>query len=391
MTRALDCQPKNAASVYIHIPFCVSKCRYCTFNSYAGLGHLYEVYVEALQKEIVLFGESQQAWQAETIYLGGGTPTVLGVDHLDKILQACRERFSLAEDLEISIEANPGTVHAGYLAALRDLGVNRLSLGVQSFSEKMLALLGRAHAVADALEAYHAAREAGFENINVDLMYALPSQTLEQWKADLDQATALGPQHLSLYCLSLEEGTPLSETVAAGSIASPDADLAAEMYTWAEECLQNAQYQHYEISNWARSGYQCRHNITYWRNWPYLGFGAGAHSFFGKRRYYNVADPAEYMRLVLAGGDTRGGCEVVDEALEMSETMIMGLRLNEGVSFEEFEGRFRLPLAAVYDEQIRVLVGQGLLHVNESSLRLTPRGRLLGNEVFEKFLPASNG
>ena len=391
MTRALDCQPVNSVSVYIHIPFCVSKCRYCTFNSHAGLGHLYETYVEALEKEIVLFGESEEAWQAETIYLGGGTPTVLSIDLLNKILQACRERFILAEDIEISIEANPRSVEPGYLRALRDLGVNRLSLGVQSFCDEMLGLLGRVHTFTDAIEAYHAAREAGFENINLDLIYALPSQTLEQWRADLAEATALGPEHLSLYCLSLEEGTPLAEMVAAGSLPSPDADLAAEMYTWAEECLQNAQYQHYEISNWARTGYQCRHNVTYWRNRPYLGFGAGAHSFRGMRRYYNVADPVEYVRLVLAGGDTRGGCEVIDEALEMSETMIMGLRLNEGVSFEEFEERFRLPLAVVYDEQIRVLVGQGLLHVNGSGLRLTPRGRLLGNEVFERFLPASNG
>ncbi len=391
MTRALDGQPVNSLSVYIHIPFCVSKCRYCTFNSYAGLGHLYEAYVEALQKEIVLFGESEEAWQAETIYLGGGTPTVLRVDLLNQILQSCRERFILAEDIEISIEANPRSVEPGYLRALRDLGVNRLSLGIQSFSDEMLALLGRVHTVTDAIEAYHAAREAGFENVNLDLIYALPSQTLEQWRTDLAEATALGPEHLSLYCLSVEEGTPLGDIVAAGSLPSPDADVAAEMYTWAEECLQNAEYQHYEISNWARTGYQCRHNITYWRNRPYLGFGAGAHSFRGKRRYYNVADPAEYIRLVLAGGDTRSGSEMIDEALEMSETMIMGLRLNEGVSFEQFEERFRLPLAVVYDEQIGILVGQGLVHVNGSGLRLTTRGRLLGNEVFERFLPSSSG
>jgi oxygen-independent coproporphyrinogen-3 oxidase len=351
---------------------------------------LYDVYAKALEKEIVLFGEREEAWEAETIYLGGGTPTVLSVDPLSRILRACQERFVLGEDTEISIEANPGTVNSAHLSALRELGVNRLSLGVQSFSERMLALLGRSHTVADTIDTFHLAREAGFGNVNLDLIYALPTQTLEQWKADLSEAIALGPEHLSLYSLSLEEDTPLAQMVAVGSLPSPDPDLAAEMYTWAEECLENAQYQHYEISNWARNGYECRHNVTYWQNRPYLGFGAGAHSFHGMCRYHNVAAPSEYIRLVLAGGDTLGGSEVIDEALETSETMIMGLRLCEGVSFQEFEERFHRPLAAVYGEQIGELAAQGLLDVNGRALRLTKTGRLLGNEVFERFLPASN-
>ncbi len=390
MTRSLRCQPQNSVGVYIHIPFCLSKCRYCSFNSYAGLGHVYETYATALEKQILLFGEGEEAWQAETVYLGGGTPTVLSVDLLRNILEACRERFILAEDTEISIEANPGSVDLCYLRGLRELGVNRLSLGVQSFCDEMLALLGRVHTFSDAIEAYHAAREAGFDNINLDLIYALPTQTLEQWRADLAEATALRPEHLSLYCLSLEERTPLAEMVAGGSLPSPDPDLAAEMYTWAEEFLENAQYQHYEISNWTRTGHECRHNVLYWCNRPYLGFGAGAHSFHGKRRYHSVAAPAEYIRLVLAGGDTLAGSEVIEEALEMSETMIMGLRLCEGVSLEDFEERFRLPLTEAYAEQIRVLVAQGLLDMNGRGLRLTPRGRLLGNEVFERFLPGSD-
>jgi oxygen-independent coproporphyrinogen-3 oxidase len=390
MTRSLRCQRQTSVGVYIHIPFCLSKCRYCSFNSYADLGHMYETYAKALEKEILLFGEGEMAWQAETVYLGGGTPTVLSVDLLRNILEACRERFILAEDAEISVEGNPGTVDLSYLRGLRELGVNRLSLGVQSFCDEMLALLGRVHSFGDAIEAYHAARHAGFDNINLDLIYALPTQTLAQWRTDLAQATALRPEHLSLYCLSLEEGTPLAEMVAAGSLPSPDSDLAADMYTWAEEFLENARYQHYEISNWATTGHECRHNVLYWRNRPYLGFGAGAHSFHGERRYHNVAAPAEYIRLVVAGGDTLGGSEVIDEALEISETMIMGLRLCEGVSLEDFEERFGLPLTEAYEGQIRVLVAQGLLDMNDRGLRLTPRGRLLGNEVFERFLPGSD-
>ncbi len=391
MTRSLRRQRQTSVGVYIHIPFCLSKCRYCSFNSYADLGHMYETYAKALEKEILLFGEGEKAWQAETVYLGGGTPTVLSIDLLRNILKACRERFILAEDAEISVEGNPGTVDLCYLRGLRELGVNRVSLGVQSFCDEMLALLGRVHSFGDAIEAYHAARDAGFDNINLDLIYALPTQKLAQWRTDLAQATALRPEHLSLYCLSLEEGTPLAEMVAEGSLPSPDPDLAAEMYVWAEDFLENARYQHYEISNWATTGHECRHNVRYWRNRPYLGFGAGAHSFGGRRRYHNVAAPAEYIRLVVAGEDTLGGSEVIDEALEMSETMIMGLRLCEGVSLEDFEERFGLPLTEAYEAQIRVLVSQGLLDMNGRGLRLTPRGRLLGNEVFERFLPGSDG
>jgi len=373
--------------VYIHIPFCVSKCNYCSFNSYAGLGYLHEAYVEALRREMALVGESEGHLEAATVYLGGGTPTLLSVDLLARILQTCREGFHLREAVEISIEANPGTADAGHLAALRELGVNRLSLGAQSFCDEMLTLLGRVHTAGETRETYRLARRAGIENINLDLIYSLPNQTLAQWQADLLEAITLRPEHLSLYCLSIEEGTPLTSMISAGRLPRPDPDLAAAMYSWAEECLYGAGYEHYEISNWARTGYECQHNILYWRNRPYLGFGAGAHSFYDNSRHHTVLSPEEYIRLTLMGRSPLVGSEEIDRSLEMSETMIMGLRLCQGISFREFEERFHCSLVAAYGDQISELVGQGLLDVNRRGVRLTGRGRLVGNEVFERFLP----
>lgn len=376
----------NSASIYIHIPFCVSKCNYCGFNSYAGLGHLHEAYVEALEKEMAIAGGGEGARRAATVYLGGGTPTTLSVDLLARTIRACGEQFDLLEGSEISIEANPGTVDAADLSALRRLGVERLSLGAQSFADQILRLLGRVHTAGETRETYYLARRSGFENINLDLIYSLPTQTLAQWQADLSEAIALQPEHLSLYCLSVEQDTRLERMISTGELPSPDPDLAAAMYSWAEETLHEAGYEHYEISNWAKPGYRCQHNISYWRNRPYLGFGAGAHSFCHKRRYHNVASPERYLRLIMAGQSAVAGWEEIDGWLEMSETMIMGLRLAEGLTFTEFEERFGESLAATYGDQIRELVSQGLLDVNGTGVRLTARGRLLGNEVFERFL-----
>jgi oxygen-independent coproporphyrinogen-3 oxidase len=375
------------ASIYIHIPFCLSKCNHCDFNSYAGLDHLHEAYIEGLKREMASVAKTEGPLEALTVYLGGGTPTTLSLDLLAGLLHTCRECFIVPESAEISIESNPGTVDTGYLAALRELNISRLSLGAQSFSDDMLALLGRAHTADDTREGYHLARQAGFENISVDLIYSLPTQSLAQWQADLSEAIALQSEHLSLYCLSIEEGTTLANMISAGTLPKPDPDLAAEMYSWAEDALSEAGYEHYEISNWARPGYECHHNISYWRNRPYFGFGAGAHSFYDNYRYHNVLWPEEYARLILAGESPLADRAEIDTSLEMSETMLMGLRLCEGVYFADFEERFHCSLVTVYGDQIRELIGQGLLDVNTRGVRLTARGRLLGNEVFERFLP----
>jgi oxygen-independent coproporphyrinogen-3 oxidase len=374
--------------VYVHIPFCVAKCHYCTFNSYAGLEHLHREYIAALVREMGLWARSRPPVQASSVYLGGGTPTAVSVELLGAILRACTDRLNPAPRAEISIEANPGTVSATSLAALRARGVNRLSLGAQSFDDSALRLLGRIHTSADAKRSYDLAHAAGFDNVNLDLIYGIPRQTLEGWKADLSDAIQLRPEHLSLYCLTVEEGTPLAESISRGELPCPDPDLAADMYVYAEERLADAGYEHYEISNWALAGRRCQHNITYWRNLPYVGFGAGAHSFHGGCRYYNVSSVQEYVQRVMEGQQPQAGRESIDEAAEMSETVILGLRMCEGVMFRDFEDRFGVSAVRTHGEQIRELIDLGLLEANASGIRLTARGQLLGNEVFERFLPA---
>jgi len=335
--------------------------------------------------------------RASTIYLGGGTPSLLDLEQLAEILAASGRTFRIEEGSEITLEANPGTIDLPYLKGLRELGINRLSLGVQSFDEGMLRLLGRIHSAGEALEAYRMARRAGFSNVNLDLLYSLPTQTVGQWEDTLKSAILLEPDHLSLYPLTLEEGTPLASRVAKGELPLPDEDMAADMYVLAEEMLDAARYRHYEISNWAKvlPGCSCgelgylasRHNLTYWHNEPYLGFGAGAHSYFGAQRYYNVLSPAEYIVRVESDRSPMREVEEIDRTLEMAETMIMGLRLLEGIDRGVFQRRFGQDLLEIYGEEIGELVGLGLVEMEEERIKLTLRGRLLGNEVFERLLP----
>ena len=368
-------------SLYIHIPFCQSKCHYCSFNSYSGMNWLIPEYVEALIKEI-------RCWEyggtVDTIYLGGGTPTMLDGQHLGTILEACGRAFTVPPDVEITIEANPDTIREPFLRQLRALGVNRLSLGVQSFDDRRLKELGRRHSASEALEAFGLSRNA-FNNVNIDLLYALPSQTVKEWQQALEKALGLELDHISLYPLTVEEGTLLSQEIASGRVIRPDPDLAADMFLLAEAMLSD--YEHYEISNWARPGRRCQHNMTYWKNLPYLGFGAGAHSFFERRRFSNLLSPVEYVQRLSDADSPIEQEEHIGEALEMAETMILGLRLREGVNLVEFSNRFNRDAASVYGDEIDELVGLGLLLNDDSTICLTQRGRLLGNQVFLRFLP----
>jgi oxygen-independent coproporphyrinogen-3 oxidase len=394
----------GSVSLYVHIPFCQSKCSYCDFNSYAGLESLIEPYVDALLAEMTLWREATQHTSVATVYLGGGTPSLLPLAEVERIMTALRRRFRLTDDAEVSFEANPGTVDGPYLQALRSLGVNRLSLGVQSFHDDELATLSRIHTAAEAHDAYNTARRAGFDNVNLDLIYGLPRQTMTAWQDTLREAIALQPDHLSLYALTLEEGTPLADDVAHGRLPPPNADLAADMYLWAEDALAAAGYQHYEISNWALPSRQCRHNLAYWLNEPYLGFGAGAHSCFGGFRFANVKDPHRYIPLVeeSAQGDGRAAeglapfltslrhiasAEQMTAARAMAETVVLGLRLVAGLPLKEFRRRFGQDLMSVYGAQVEELETLGLLERVNGCLRLTANARLLGNEAFQRFLP----
>jgi oxygen-independent coproporphyrinogen-3 oxidase len=374
----------KAIGLYIHIPFCRSRCRYCDFNTYAGLEGLFDTYVQVLSREITLAGPAR----VRTIYIGGGTPTVLPLSHLVQILDAIHGTFAVEQEAEISIEANPGTVDAGSLAALRVRGLNRLSLGVQSFLDEELHLLGRIHTADQGAKALVAAREAGFENVGMDLIYGLPGQTQDAWLHSLRRALALEPEHLSLYALSVEPGTPLAGAIDRGHLPAPDPDLAADMYQMAAEISARAGYVHYEISNWARSvAHRCSHNLLYWRNEPYLGLGAGAHSWQSGRRWVNALAPAEYALQIREQGTALAEEESIPPELEMDETMMMGLRLvEEGVPWDRFRQRFGLDPRQRYEPQISDLVDLGLLKVDDRRVRLSPQGHLLGNQVFARFL-----
>lgn len=390
-------------SLYFHIPFCLSKCYYCDFNSYAGLNWLIPQYVDTLEKEMQLHAKDVWEFEVKTIYFGGGTPSLLPAKSIAYMLESCSKLFNMPSNLEVTLEANPGTVDQSFLIQLKESGVNRLSLGVQSFSDNELKLLGRIHSANEAREAFFIARQTGFENINMDLLYALPRQAVSDWRNNLVEAIKLNPDHLSLYPLTLEPGTPLANAVASGSLPKPDADLAADMYLLALDKLAQEGYSHYEISNWALPGKLCQHNMTYWENEPYLGLGAGAHSHLGGYRWVNVSSPVEYVKH-LASLKTKlsprpyfnnrwvDNIENIDRDLEIAEAVILSLRLEEGVNLTDFAHRFGVELYSIYQQQqINELVELGLIAKNEHSIRLTTKGKLLGNEVFLRFLPKSRG
>jgi len=392
----------DGLALYVHIPFCQAKCPYCDFNSYAGLEDLMAPYVDALIAEMALWHEATRDARVTTVFFGGGTPSFLPLAEIQRIVAALRRSFRLARDAEITVEGNPGSADSARLDGLHRLGFNRLSLGVQSFHDDELRLLGRIHSAAEARQAYHAARRAGFENVNLDLIYGLPAQTLAAWQGTLAEAIALRPEHLSLYALTLEDGTPLAADVASGRLSSPDPDLAADMYLWAGEALAAAGYQQYEISNWALPGCRCRHNLVYWHNEPYLGLGAGAHSCLGGFRFAAVRDPRRYIREVAAAGPGLSAdglaafltglphletIEEVSQARAMAETAILGLRLVEGLSLAAFRRRFGVSLLSAYRPAVAELTALGLLERANGRLRLTPTARLLGNEAFVRFLP----
>ncbi|MCC6187516.1 MAG: coproporphyrinogen III oxidase family protein [Anaerolineales bacterium] len=415
-----ESQPQNL-SIYIAIPFCQVRCAYCDFNTFAGLDDLMAPYARALAREIRLVGEAAAGRPVHTIFFGGGTPSLLPLLVYQDIFAVLRGAFALTTDCEITLEANPGTVDAAYLLGLRALGVSRLSFGVQSTHASELRLLDRLHSFEDVRQAVALARAAGFDRashgLNLDLIFGTPHQTLAMWQASLLRVLALEPEHLSLYALSLEHGTPLRSWVQRGLLPMPDADLAAEMYGWAGELLAAHGYGQYEISNWAlpekaegrsrRSDpqvsdlrllapgrYQCRHNLQYWRNRPYLGLGAGAHGCAAGWRYSNVLAPGAYIARLEHGvvGEFPFSPAAVERtrqtrADEMGETMLLGLRLTaEGVGGADFEARFGATLAAAYGRRLRHLRGLGLLAWDEAGARLTPAGRLLGNRVFREFV-----
>ena len=373
------------AGVYLHIPFCKSRCSYCDFATdiYRNEDDV-DRYIATLVSEIENFRPSRgRILNADTIYFGGGTPSLLSSDQIGKILGAVKTKFDIDLGPEITMEMNPATVTPETLRSYKSLGVNRASFGVQTFNDRALKLLARGHDANDARQTYRMLRDAGFENVSFDLIAGLPGQTVADWKRNLTEAIALSPEHLSLYLLEIHEGTPLAEQVRSGRRPMPDEDLAAEMYELMCEKLTTAGYEHYEISNFAKPGFESRHNTKYWTLESVYGFGVSAHSFDGFQRYSNERDTAKYVEQIATSSSAEVSREWIDHE---SEFIFLGLRLDRGIDIKEFKERFGTDLVEKHHAVISELRDQGLVDLTVRSVRLTRKGRLFSNEVFQRFV-----
>ncbi len=392
---------KQPISVYLHIPFCLSKCIYCDFNTYEGIETLMPNFVQALITETKLWSSRLGHPKVSTIFFGGGTPSYLPAHSIAEILDTVRLETDVLSDAEITLEANPYDVNLEEAEAWTAAGFNRISIGVQAFNDKILKSLSRRHDADAAQRAVETARDAGFENISIDLMFGLPNQTMAHWEETLSQAIALQTEHLSLYGLQIEPGTPLHRDVRIGAIVRPDDDLAADLYELAMDRLAIAGYEHYEISNWCKPGYRSQHNLAYWLNKPYLGLGPGAHSSLSGTRFANMNSPRRYIDTIKSAADNGVSplsarpslgdfavdfTETTSRTMEISETLMLGMRLSDGISISQFNQQFDASLDDYFGDEIRELSASGLVERTDDRVRLTCKGRLLGNEVFERFI-----
>lgn len=383
--------------LYLHIPFCRQKCRYCDFLSAASDHSAQEVYVRALKKEINRRAELFQDYSVPTVFIGGGTPSVLSEEAIAGILDTVYASFSVEKTAEITIECNPGTLNKKKAADYKNAGINRISLGLQSVHDQELQLLGRIHTYEQFLMSYDLVRKTGFDNVNVDLMSGLPGQSLSDWQDSLKKVVSLQPEHISAYGLIIEEGTPFYESFGEDErrreegqtpLYLPTEETERKMYAWTGEYLAGHGYHHYEISNYAKPGRECRHNIGYWRRENYLGLGLGSASLVENVRFSNTTDMGEY--LTAYGGDdgvnTGAGLQPLDRREQMEEFMFLGLRMMEGVSRQEFRDTFGVELEGVYGDVIRRLCGQGLLMQQAGYVMLTAEGISVSNYVMSEFL-----
>lgn len=385
-------------SLYFHIPFCRRRCGYCDFNTFAGLNSYIPEYVDSLCQEAAgILVSSPEPISVHTIYFGGGTPSLLSINQYEKVFNTISQNTCIEKDAEISIEANPETVTGEYISDLHALGVNRISFGMQSASPEDLRILDRQHKYESIIDAVRWSKQAGFLHINLDLIFGIPGQSRESWRSTLGLALRFGVDHFSIYSLIVEEGTRLKRWIDRGLISEPDDDLGAWMYEDTMDILEQAGFQQYEISNWSRGeGSQCRHNLQYWRYLPYLGFGAGAHGFYGNIRTENIGSVPEYIQSLKDDQRfdfpvSQAACSTItlSEWDKLQENIMMSLRLTaEGISLIEFQKRYGIPIEALFGEQVKRLSKRGLLEYadHEKCLRLSRRGRLLGNQVFAEFI-----
>ena len=375
------------AGIYIHIPFCRTRCSYCDFATGAYEGALAERYIRALSSEIKTFGATQDSPDVDTIYFGGGTPSLLTPAQVAHILEAVHERFRVTPDAEVTMEMNPGTLTLHSLREFRQLGINRASFGAQTFDDSELKRLGRTHTAADVRRTISDLREANFTNVSFDLIAGLPAQTVPAWSRNLIEALKLRPEHLSFYILEVHEGTPLADQIRRGAQPRPDDDLAAEMYRMMLEQSSLAGYEHYEISNLCLPGFESRHNTKYWTGDAVYGFGCSAHSYDGRRtRWSNERDAARYTALIEAGDTPIVETTELDEQEARSESIFLGLRLMRGVNLAEHQARFGKDLRDEYADDLMRLSEAGLIEMDDNLMRLTASGALLSNEVFATFI-----
>lgn len=376
----------KSIGMYIHIPFCRSKCYYCDFNSFACRDELVPAYFNALNKELLIYAEKLKDYRVKTIFIGGGTPSAVDAHYISRLMELINEKINRDRYAEISIETNPGTLTFEKLKVYRQLGINRLSMGLQAWQDNILKKLGRIHTAKEFEHNFLLAREVGFDNINVDLIFGIPGQSYEDWCQTLKSVTELEPQHMSCYSLKIEEGTVFGNKLESGELVPIDDAVDREMYNFCKSYLAQKGYQHYEISNFAKPGRKCLHNLVYWNEEEYVGLGAGAHSFFEGIRYNNVYDIESYIENIIRGKIPSENHEVIGIKESMTEFMILGLRLIEGINIEDFRLRFGKDLYNVYGNEIDKLSYRGFIVVENGYIRLSDIGLDYANQVFMEFV-----
>ena len=375
---------KTATSVYIHIPFCATKCYYCAFNTYTFHKEQAKAYLTALRTEMELYASETDPLQ--TIFIGGGTPSIFSANALSQLFTDIQQHFQITPDAEITVECNPGTVDIEKLSVMQDYGVNRLSFGLQAMQDETLKQLGRIHTVTEFLESYQLAREHRFENINIDLIFALPDQKMKAWHHTLNEVISLDPDHISAYNLVMEQDTPFYEWWQAGELHLPTEDIEADMFQYTIKTLTAHGYAHYEICNFARPHHYAKHNLVYWNNQPCIGLGAGACGYVNGIRYTNIRGIAPYINKLSKRNKPIANTERLTGHAEKAETLMLALRKQEGISLEDYQNRFGEEIEAAFGNILKKWIDLQLLERTATHLRLTRRGLFLANEVFVELM-----
>jgi oxygen-independent coproporphyrinogen III oxidase len=376
----------DPAGIYLHIPFCATRCHYCNFATGGYESDLARRYIAALSKEIEDAPSKPAMSSVDTLYFGGGTPTTLSIDQISRLVETCRKKFEIDPGAEVTIEANPGSVTGDYLEKLRALGINRLSFGVQSFDDLELQMIGRTHSAQDARDAVRIARAAGFANISIDLIAGLPEQKMETWRGNLEEACSLAPDHLSVYLLELYRDAPLLHRIERGELRAIDEELTVEMYFALMDEAERFGFEHYEISNWARPGFASRHNLKYWTGAPYWAFGVSAAGYDGESRWSNTRNIHDYLERVEGGYSPVSSREALNDEDRQSEALFLHLRLKDGVDLQAHRRRFGVSVVERYRDELERLREAGLIELSNENLVISRKGKVLANEVFAAFV-----